>query len=112
MMALNDQIQAYLSQNNIVCAPGDYQTGQPAGQSDQVLAWNVDKLGAQPTQNQLDAAWNAKIAADNAVAYQAKRAAEYPNFNDYLDGIVKGDQVQVQAYIDACLAVKAKYPKG
>jgi len=111
-MALNDQIQAYLSQNNIVCAPGDYQTGQPAGQSDQVLAWNVDKLGAQPTQNQLDAAWNAKIAADNAVAYQAKRAAEYPNFNDYLDGIVKGDQVQVQAYIDACLAVKAKYPKG
>jgi hypothetical protein len=112
MMALNDQIQAYLSQNNIVCVPGDYQTGQPEGQPDQVLAWNVDKLGAQPTQNQLDAAWSAKIAADNAVAYQAKRAAEYPNFNDYLDGIVKGDQVQVQAYIDACLAVKAKYPKG
>jgi hypothetical protein len=25
--------------------------------------------------------------------------------------VVKGDQVQVQAYIDACLAVKAKYPK-
>jgi len=112
MMALNDQIQAYLSQNNIVCVPGDYQTGQPAGQPDQVLAWNVDKLSAQPTQDQLDAAWNAKVAADNAVAYQAKRAAEYPDFRDYLDGIVKSDQVQVQAYIDACLAVKAKYPKG
>ena len=45
-------------------------------------------------------------------AYKAKRAAEYPDFRDYLDGIVKGDDAQVQAYIDACLAVKAKYPKG
>jgi len=30
---------------------------------------------------------------------------------DYLDGIVKNDQEQIQTYIDACLAVKAKYPK-
>jgi hypothetical protein len=43
--------------------------------------------------------------------YQRQRAAEYPPMSDYLDGIVKGDQAQVQAYIDACLAVKAKYPK-
>lgn len=45
------------------------------------------------------------------LAYQAQRAAEYPPMADYLDGIVKGDQAQVQAYIDACLAVKEKYPK-
>jgi hypothetical protein len=45
------------------------------------------------------------------LAYQRDRAAEYPPITDYLDGIVKGDQAQVQAYIDACLAVKAKYPK-
>jgi hypothetical protein len=45
-------------------------------------------------------------------AYIAKRAAEYPDFRDYLDGIVKGDQAQIQAYIDACNAVKTKYPKG
>ena len=45
-------------------------------------------------------------------AYKEKRAAEYPDFRDYLDGIVKGDQAQVQAYIDACNAVKNKYPKG
>lgn len=44
-------------------------------------------------------------------AYQAQRAAEYPPMADYLDGIVKGDSAQVQAYIDTCLAVKAKYPK-
>lgn len=43
--------------------------------------------------------------------YQRDRASEYPPMTDYLDGIVKGDQAQVQAYIDACLAVKAKYPK-
>ena len=42
--------------------------------------------------------------------YQRDRAAEYPLMADYLDGIVKGDQAQVQEYIDACLAVKAKYP--
>jgi len=47
-----------------------------------------------------------------APSYQELRAAEYPPMTDYLDGIVKGDQAQVQKYIDACLAVKAKYPKG
>ena len=47
----------------------------------------------------------------NAVAYKEKRQSEYPPIHDYIDGIVKGDQTQVQAYIDACLAVKAKHPK-
>lgn len=45
-------------------------------------------------------------------AYKEIRAKEYPDFKDYLDGIVKNDQAQIQAYIDACLAVKEKYPKG
>ena len=44
-------------------------------------------------------------------AYQRQRSLEYPAIADYLDGIVKGDTAQVQAYVDACLAVKAKYPK-
>ena len=44
-------------------------------------------------------------------AYVMQRAREYPPMTDYLDGVVKGDQVQIQAYIDACLAVKIKYPK-
>lgn len=47
----------------------------------------------------------------NALSYSGKRSTEYPPVTDYIDGIVKGDQAQVQAYIDACLAVKAKYPK-
>ena len=48
----------------------------------------------------------------DAHAYIAKRAAEYPNVTEYLDGVVKGDQVQIDKYIADCLAVKAKYPKG
>jgi hypothetical protein len=43
--------------------------------------------------------------------YQRLRAQEYPSVTDYLDAVVKGDLEQQQAYIDACLAVKAKYPK-
>ena len=46
-----------------------------------------------------------------APTYQELRAAAYPPIQNYLDGIVKSDTEQIQAYIDACLAVKAKYPK-
>ena len=45
-------------------------------------------------------------------AYAFKRRAEYPPITDYIDGIVKGDQAQVDKYISDCLAVKNKYPKG
>ena len=48
----------------------------------------------------------------DAHSYIAKRQAEYPPIIDYLDGVVKGDQAQIDAYIAACLAVKAKYPKS
>lgn len=44
--------------------------------------------------------------------WEDKRIAEYPPITEYIDGVVKGDNAQVQAYIDACLAVKAKYPKS
>jgi hypothetical protein len=45
------------------------------------------------------------------LTYAQKRAAEYPPMTDYLDGVVKGDQDQIDAYIVACQAIKAKYPK-
>lgn len=56
----------------------------------------------------------ATIRAANApvLTYAQKRVAEYPPMTDYLDGIVKGDTAQVNTYIAACLAVKAKYPKA
>jgi hypothetical protein len=48
----------------------------------------------------------------DAHAYIAKRAKEYPPITDWLDGMVKGDQAQIDKYIADCLATKAKYPKG
>lgn len=46
-----------------------------------------------------------------ALEYQRLRKPEYPPIEDYLDGVVKGDDAQIEAYIAACLAVKEKYPK-
>jgi hypothetical protein len=71
--------------------------------------------GNVPFTAEEEAEWDAEEAAfaaeQAADGYKAQRVAEYPPITDYIDGIVKGDQAQVQAYIDACLAVKAKYPK-
>lgn len=74
--------------------------------------------GAVPFTAEEEAKWDAKEAAFaieqaalERTKYQRDRAGEYPPITDYIDGIVKGDQAQVQTYIDACLAVKAKYPK-
>lgn len=58
-----------------------------------------------------EATWATQQASLVATEYQRQRAAEYPPMTDYIDGVVKGDTAQVQTYIDACLAVKAKYPK-
>ena len=66
------------------------------------------KLAEKATKLAEKTAREAELAATE---YQRQRAAEYPPMTDYIDGIVKGNQAQVQAYIDACLAVKAKYPK-
>jgi hypothetical protein len=55
---------------------------------------------------------NAAHAAADAIAWKSQREQAYPPHADYLDGIVKGDQAQVDKYIADCLAVKALYPKG
>jgi hypothetical protein len=58
---------------------------------------------------------NAEVALAKAefaaTGYISQRQAAYPPIEDYIDGIVKGDTAQVQTYVDACLAVKAQYPK-
>ncbi len=43
--------------------------------------------------------------------YQRDRKNEYPPIEDYIDGIVKGDQEQINEYITKCLDIKSKYPK-
>jgi len=74
------------------------------------LEW-MDAAQTQPTDAEIDAEVARLQAAHEANEYQRKRAAEYPPMADYLDGVVKGDQAQIDAYVAACLAVKAKYPK-
>jgi len=79
------------------------------GDSYDGLTWYSDT--PKPTQAELDALAQSTQAHIDSQAYIAKRAAEYPPITDYLDGVVKGDQEQIDEYIAACLAVKAKYPK-
>jgi hypothetical protein len=78
MAALNDTIVAYLTVNNIAFGPSDYQTGQPEGQADQVLHWDIEKLGNQPTQDQLNSAYTthqANLAAAEQAAAATKASA-------------------------------------
>ena len=53
-----------------------------------------------------------RAAAFAALSYDEKRLSEYPPMTDYLDGVAKGDQAQIDKYIADCQAVKAKYPKA
>ena len=48
----------------------------------------------------------------DAQDYARKRKAEYPDIYDYIDGVVKSDQAQIDKYIADCQAVKDKYSKG
>jgi len=43
--------------------------------------------------------------------YKRNRIQEYPPILDYIDGVVKDDQTQIDKYIEDCKAIKAKYPK-
>jgi hypothetical protein len=74
------------------------------------LDW-LDEDQTQPTEQECLAEAVRLQAAYDALEYQRLRAPEYPPITDYLDGIVKSDQVQIDAYIAACQAVKTKYPK-
>lgn len=67
-------------------------------QTTEVVDWTPEELAAH--------------AAAEAIAWKSQREQAYPPHTDYLDGIVKGDQAQVDKYIADCLAVKAQYPKG
>lgn len=74
------------------------------------IAW-LDQEQSMPSREEVEASLLIVQQEDAAKEYQEKRRLEYPDFRDYLDAVVKNDPVQLQAYIDACLAVKAKYPK-
>jgi len=71
-----------------------------------------DTDGARDAQgNQVEIDLAAVNAWTDPNEYKHLRAFEYPPYTDYLDGVVKGNQAQIDAYIAACQAVKTKYPK-
>ena len=73
---------------------------------------NVQNPKTKPTLAELQTLWDTHCGAEFAnQEVRTSRASEYPPITDYLDGVVKGDQAQIDAYIAACQAVKAKYPK-
>ena len=74
------------------------------------LVWQDDEF-VPPTKEEILSKKEELEVAHSLVEYKELRKTEYPSFIEYLDGIVKGDQEQINAYIAACLAVKAKYPK-
>jgi hypothetical protein len=74
------------------------------------ITWNN---GTKPIpKNQILTKQQELIAEYESKEYQRLRANEYPDLKEYLDGIVKGDDAQIQKYINDCLSVKAKYPKN
>jgi hypothetical protein len=75
-----------------------------------VVEW-ISPSQAPVSDAEIDAEFARLQAVFESLDYQRKRSDQYPDVRDYLDGIVKNDQAQIQTYIDACLAVKAKYPK-
>jgi hypothetical protein len=82
---------------------------QDDGNGAYIKEWNLDI--PKPTESQLNALEAQANEVERLNLVKANRANEYPDFKEYLDGIVKGDDAQIQKYINDCLAVKAKYPK-
>lgn len=75
------------------------------------VACVIDGIAYDVDGNEVAYDKDAVEALSDSLAYIDRRAAEYPPMSDYLDGVVKGDQAQIDKYIADCLAVKAKYPK-
>lgn len=78
----------------------------------------VEVMGEQVTEYRLAAEYEVLITdleQDPEYLLQKcyeNRRKEYPPMEDYLDAVVKGDEVQKQEYVNKCLAVKAKYPRN
>jgi len=77
----------------------------------EIVEWVVEPSN-KPTDSEIEQEQARLSAIYESKNYQRQRETEYPPITDYIDGVVKGDQAQIDAYIAACQAVKAKYPKG
>lgn len=112
---LNDKIIVYLKENNISVVAGDFQTGQPDGEHDQILYWNVMRLGPEPTKDQLISAWNNKLAANEAQKYHGRRQSAYPSITEQLDmlwhAIDSGALDKTSDFYQGIASIKSQFPK-
>ena len=77
-----------------------------------IVSWNGPD--PQPTEAELQAAWDAYVAEQNATQYQRDRKPEYPALADLADALYwsnQGDNTKLDEYYAAVSAVKTKYPK-
>ena len=77
------------------------------GSQDQLIGENLELVTLEERDEQIQL-----IDQENfdALPYDQKRLLSYPPIADFMDGLVKGDTAQMQAYIDQCKAVKLAYP--
>jgi hypothetical protein len=112
---LNDKIVVYLKQNNISVVAGDFQTGQPDGEHDQILYWNVMRLGPEPTTDQLISAWDNKLAAEETQKYHGRRQSAYPSITEQLDmlwhAIDSGALDKTSDFYQGIASIKSQFPK-
>ena len=79
--------------------------------ADNVIVWTLDKPEGV-TYAVVKAKQDELIAEYDSLEWKRKRQSEYPNIYDYMDGIVKNDQTQIDKYIADAQDVKARHPKG
>ena len=68
----------------------------------------------QPTEAELQAAWDEYLTERDATQYQRDRQPKYPDLAVLADALYwsnQGDNTKLDEYYAACAAVKAKYPK-
>ena len=83
----------------------------PWSMSENVVKWENSSV-TTPSDSEIIEEMTRLSSIHDSLEYARNREDEYPPFQDYLDGVVKSDQEQIDKYISDCLAVKDKYPKS
>ena len=77
---------------------------------DNEIIW-INTPKPQITREEIDLELERLLDEYNKKEYERLRSLSYPSIYEYIDGIVKNDQEQINKYIQDCLDVKLKYPK-
>lgn len=82
------------------------------GDTYESIQWFDDR--PRPSKSEVEAELAAQMTEWDRTEYRRLRAPEYPPVTDLADAIFwqqQGDDSKMAAYVAACEAVKAKYPK-